>query len=249
MLQAIIDTATRLTRADDGNIVREDAGSFGLAVFTAGVPVSFREIIGARRFGPERESAMGRALMELQPVQIVDVLADPEYTLLDAQREAGFRTILAIPLMNEGNPIGVLSMWRTRVDPFSDAEIRLLTTFAEQAAVTMRLARVLDETREGYERESAISHVLASIARSKFELQRVLNTVTESAARLSRADSGNMALIEDGNYRIAASYGERSAGAGKGIRGVPHRARPRLACRSGDPRTAPGPDPRRAGGS
>ena len=105
-------------RADDGNIIREDAGSFGLAVFTAGVPDSFREIIGSRRFGPERGSAMGRALMELQPIQIVDVLADPEYTLLEAQREIGFRTILAIPLINEGTPIGVLSVWRTRVDPF-----------------------------------------------------------------------------------------------------------------------------------
>ena len=210
VLQAIIDTATRLSRADDGNIIREDAGLFGLAVFTAGVPESFREIIGKRRFGPERESAMGRALMDLKPVQNVDVLDDPEYTLLDAQAAIGFRTILGIPLISEGTPIGVLSVWRRRVDQFTDAEVRLLVTFAEQAAVTMRLARVLDETREGYERESAISHVLASIARSKFELQRVLNTVTESAARLSRADSGNMALIEDGNYRIAASYGERS---------------------------------------
>ena len=210
VLQAIIDTATRLSGADDGNIVREDAGSFGLAVFTAGVPDSFRQIIGSRRFGPERESAMGRALMDLQPVQIVDVLADPEYTLLDAQRAIGFRTILGIPLISEGAPIGVLSVWRTRVDQFTDAEVRLLATFAEQAAVTMRLARVLDETREGYERESAVAQVLASIARSKFELQRVLNTVTESAARLSRADSGNMALIEGGTYRIAASYGERS---------------------------------------
>jgi GAF domain-containing protein len=211
VLQAIIDTATRLTRADDGNIIREDAGSFGLAVFTAGVPASFREIIGSRKFGPERGSAMGRSLLELKPVQILDVLADPEYTLVEAQREIGFRTILAIPLLNEGVPIGVLSIWRGQVDPFSDAEIRLLTTFAEQAAVTMRLARVLDETREGYERESAVGQVLASIARSSFDLPSVLNAVTESAARLTHADSGNLAVIEGGEYRIAAAYGEKSA--------------------------------------
>ncbi len=210
VLQAVIDTAVRLSRADDGNILREDAASFGLAVFTSGVPESFREIIGALRFGPGRGSAMGRSLMELKPVQIPDVLADPEFTLIEAQQQIGFRTVLAIPLLIEGVPVGVMAVWRGRVDPFSDAEVRLLTTFAEQAAVTMRLARVLEEAREGYERESAVSQVLASIARSRFELQRVLNTVTESAARLSRADSGNMALIESGNYRIAASFGERS---------------------------------------
>lgn len=210
VLQAIIDTAARLAHADDGNILREDAGSFGLAVFTAGVPDEFRAIIGSLQFQPGRGSAMGRALMELRPIQIPDVLADPEYTLLEAQRVIGFRTLIAIPLMSEGSAVGVLSVWRQEVDPFSDEEIRLVATFAEQAAVTMRLARVLEETREGFERESAISTVLASIARSSFDLQGVLRTVTESAVRLSRADSGNLVRTEAGEYRIAASYGERS---------------------------------------
>jgi GAF domain-containing protein len=211
VLQAIIDTATRLTRADDGNILREDAGSFGMAVFTAGVPDAFREIISSLEFRAERGSAMGRALMELGPVQIPDVLADPEYTLQRAQKIIGMRTLLAIPLMSEGVPVGVLSVWRQKVDPFSDEEVSLMATFAEQAAVTMRLARLLSETQEALDRESAVGGVLASIARSSFDLPSVLNAVTESAARLTHADSGNLAVIDGGEYRIAAAYGEKSA--------------------------------------
>ncbi len=210
VLQSIIDSTVRLIGADEGNIVKEEDGAFQQAVFTAGVPPSFREIIGGRSFKAERGSVMGRSLMELGPVQIVDVLADAEYELQEAQKEAGFRSIIGIPLMTEGAPVGVMSVWRTRVEAFTEAEIRLLVTFAEQAAVALRLARVLEETHEALERETAIAHVLASIARSSFDLQRVLDTVTESAARLTHANSGNLALVQEGEYRIAAGYGERS---------------------------------------
>ncbi|HEV7200848.1 MAG TPA: GAF domain-containing protein, partial [Candidatus Limnocylindria bacterium] len=134
-----------------------------------------------------------------------------EYTLQRAQKIVGMRTLLAIPLMSEGVPVGVLSVWRQKVDPFSDEEVRLMATFAEQAAVTMRLARLLSETQEALDRESAVGGVLASIARSSFDLPSVLNAVTESAARLTHADSGNLAVIDGGEYRIAAAYGEKSA--------------------------------------
>lgn len=144
VLQTVIDSATRLTRADDGNIVREEGGVFRVAAFTAGVPASFQEIISRRQFKPERGSVMGRALMEQRPVQIVDVLADPEYTLLEAQRESGFRTLLGIPLMSEGTPIGVLAVWRTRVEPFSDVEVGLLSTFADQAALAISNVRLFE---------------------------------------------------------------------------------------------------------
>jgi class 3 adenylate cyclase/GAF domain-containing protein len=128
----------------------------------------------------------------------------------DVQALVGFRTILGVPLVSEGEPIGVLSVWRTEVQPFSDAEVRLVTTFAEQAAVAVRFARLLADTQVALERETAVAEVLASIARSRFDLQKVLDTMTESAARLSRADAGSLALIENGEYRVAAGFGERS---------------------------------------
>ncbi len=144
VLQTVIDNATRLTRADGGDIVREEGGVFKVAAYAAGVPESFREIINQHAFKPERGSALGRALLEQRPVQIVDVLADPEYTLLEAQRESGHRTLLGIPLMSEGVPIGVLAVYRTRVEPFSDAEISLLSTFADQAALAISNVRLFE---------------------------------------------------------------------------------------------------------
>jgi GAF domain-containing protein len=145
VLQTVIDSATRLSNADDGNIVRGEAGAFGLsATFTDGIPESFREFISNRRFQAERGSAMGRALMEMGPIQIVDALTDPEYTLLEAQRITGFRTILGIPLIHDDAAIGVLSVWRYDVRAFSEPEINLLSTFADQAAIAISNVRLFE---------------------------------------------------------------------------------------------------------
>ena len=137
VLQTVIDSATRLSHADEGNIQREEHGRFRLAAWTAGVPESFRAIIGGQVFEPGRGSLTGRALMELQPVQIVDVPADREYNLPEAQRASGMRTALGVPLLRDGSPIGVLIVWRLEVQPFADQEIALLTTFADQAALAI----------------------------------------------------------------------------------------------------------------
>lgn len=204
-LQAVVDNAVRLARAQDGNIVRKDQGGFHLAAITSGVPKALREILESRDFTLDRGSAMGRALDEHGPVHIVDVLADPEYTLLDAQRVAGYRTILGIPLMSEGSPVGVMSVWRTTVEPFSEAEVRILTTFADQAAVAIRLARQLAETNESLQRESAVGQVLESLASSTVDLDHLFQSVIERATLLSHADEGNLLRGEEGGrYRVAA---------------------------------------------
>lgn len=87
---------------------------------------------------------MGRALLERGPVQILDVLADPEYTLTDVQRIVGFRTILGVPLLRDGEPIGVLSIWRKHVEAFTTSEITLLTTFADQAVLAIENVRLFE---------------------------------------------------------------------------------------------------------
>jgi len=93
---------------------------------------------------PDRGSAMGRAMLERAPIQIVDVLADPEYQLADAQRLAGFRTILGVPMFRDAEPIGVLSVWRRHVQAFSASEISLLTTFADQAVLAIENVRLFE---------------------------------------------------------------------------------------------------------
>jgi len=144
VLQTVIDSATRLSHADEGNIVREEKGSYRMAAYTAGVPATFRQIIDQLDFKPERGTITGRVLMERGPVQIVDILADAEYANPEAQQASGFRTVLAVPILREGTPIGVLIVWRLEVRPFSAAEIGLMQTFADQAAIAIANVRLFE---------------------------------------------------------------------------------------------------------
>jgi len=173
VLQTVLDSAVRLTHADQGNILREVGGYFRARAFSSDVPEEFREIISGIAFQPERRSAMGRALLERGPVQILDVLADPEYGLHDAQRVIGFRTLLAAPLLRDGEPIGVLSVWRRQVQAFTAPEINLLTTFADQAVLAIENVRLFE-----------------TIDRQRTELARY----APQAAQLLSSDEGEQLL-------------------------------------------------------
>jgi class 3 adenylate cyclase/putative methionine-R-sulfoxide reductase with GAF domain len=144
VLQAVLDNAVRLSHADQGNITREMGGQFRARVFSADVPLAFRELMSGYVPVPGRSSAMGRAMLERAPIQIADVLADPEYELAEAQRIAGFRTILGVPMFRDGEPIGVLSVWRRRVQEFSPSEISVLKTFADQAVLAIENVRLFE---------------------------------------------------------------------------------------------------------
>jgi class 3 adenylate cyclase/putative methionine-R-sulfoxide reductase with GAF domain len=144
VLQTVLDNAVRLSHADQGNITREIGGEFRARVFSADVPADFRELMTGYVPVPGRGSAMGRALLERAPIQIVDVVADPEYELKEAQRLSGFRTLLGIPMFRDGEPIGVLSVWRRHVEEFSPSEITLLKTFADQAVLAIENVRLFE---------------------------------------------------------------------------------------------------------
>jgi class 3 adenylate cyclase len=150
---ALITRAMQLCRADHGDINRFDPQTheyLEAAHFGAG-SAEYRAIIRGRPSRPGRDTLVGRTLLEACPVQIDDVLADPEYKFVESQRAGGYRSILGVPLMREGFPIGVISVWRREVRPFSAREIRILTTFAEQAVVAIenvRLVRALQRQSE-----------------------------------------------------------------------------------------------------
>lgn len=167
VLQTVLDSAVRLTHADQGNILRETGGRFRASAFSSDVPAEFRELISRRQIGPERGSAMGRALLERGPIQILDAQADPEYTLTDAQRIVGYRTILGVPLLRDGEPVGVLSVWRRHVEAFTAPEITLLTTFADQAVLAIenvRLFETIDRQRTELARYAPqVAELLSSV--------------------------------------------------------------------------------------
>ena len=157
------------------------------------------------RSRPNAALAFGRALLEGRAVHIPDVKADPEYTLVEGQRLGDYRTVLAVPMLREGVPIGVLSLTRSEVRPFTDKQIELASTFADQAAIAIENVRLF-ESVEARTRELAASledlrttqdrlvqtQKLASLgqltAGIAHEIKNPLNFVNNFSGGLQRAD-------------------------------------------------------------
>jgi len=147
VLQTLVESAARLCNADAATVTRQKDGRF-IRAESYGYSPEFIEHLRALPVEPGRGSAMGRALLEGKTVQIADVLADPDYTLTEAQKLGGYRTMLGVPMLREGLPIGVLTLTRLQVRPFTDREIALVSTFADQAAIAIENVRLFDEIQE-----------------------------------------------------------------------------------------------------
>jgi GAF domain-containing protein len=146
VLDALIETATRMSDADQGAITREIDGSFFRAA-SYGYSSALSDFICNTPVQMDRGSIAGRALVERRVVQILDIKADPEYNFSPALESGDFRTALGVPMLREGVPIGVLSLTRRDVRPFSDKQIELASTFADQAAIAIENVRLFDEVQ------------------------------------------------------------------------------------------------------
>jgi two-component system NtrC family sensor kinase len=216
-LQAVLDTLTlsaaRLCNADMATITRRGEGGYFYHATNYNFPPDWVEFTRKFPLKPERGSVVGRTLLENRAVQVKDVLDDPEYTYFEPQRKAGYRTFLAVPLLRDGQPVGVFSLCRRTVAPFSKSQIELLSSFADQAVIAIENVRLFDEVKartddlgESLRQQTATADVLKTISRSTFDLQTVLQTLVESAAGLCEADIANIWRPEGAAFRLAASF-------------------------------------------
>jgi two-component system NtrC family sensor kinase len=155
VLDALLQSAARLCEADQGTITQRKGDTFYRSV-SYGFPPAFADYVKDQPVEPGRNTGTGRALLEGKVIHIPDVEADPEYTWREAQRLGGFRTMLGVPMLREGVPVGVLTLTRTEVRPFTDKQIELVATFADQAAIAIENVRLF-ESVEARTRELAAS--------------------------------------------------------------------------------------------
>ncbi|RWP74423.1 GAF domain-containing protein [Mesorhizobium sp.] len=215
VLDTLVESAVRLCRADKGCLERIIDGRFEYAAIT-GFPPGFREYGETHQTEPGRGSAVGRAAEELRVIQIEDVTVDPEYTHSAIAAVGGMSTVLAVPLLREGELLGTFAMIRTEVRPFNEREIELVKTFADQAVIAIQNVRLFDEVQartadvsEALRQQTATADVLKVISRAAFDLPTVLNALVESAAKLCGASYGGIFLRYGNMLRGRATISER----------------------------------------
>jgi signal transduction histidine kinase/putative methionine-R-sulfoxide reductase with GAF domain len=189
VLNTLVESAARLCEADMAAI-RRPKGSAFLHVASHGSPTEYDEYMQSRPIEPDRGTVSGRVLLEGKPVHIPDVQTDPEYTMVDISRRTGYHTILGLPLLREGNPIGVVILGRTAIRPFTEKQIELATTFADQAVIAIENVRLFDEIQDkSRQLEEASQHKSQFLANMSHELRTPLNAIL-----------GYTELMADGAY-------------------------------------------------
>src|SRR5262249_10840174 len=214
VLNTLLEAAARLCEADNGTIAlpKEKDVYQHVASYRQSAALDAELTRTALKVG--KGSLIGRTALNRATVHILDVQKDPDYDLHAALKIGDYHTMLGVPLVREGNLVGVLGLARQTVRPFTEKQIELVTTFADQAVIAIENARLFEEVQkrteqltESLQQQTATADVLKVISRSAFDLRTVLQTLVESAARFCNADKATVIRERNGAFYSAESYG------------------------------------------
>jgi two-component system, NtrC family, sensor kinase len=213
VLNTLVESAARLCEADVVSIGRPK-GETCYFEASYGFSREYAEFVASHPAGINRGTVSGRVLLERKIVHVLDVLADPEYSY-ETQKVGGFRTLLGVPLLREGSPIGVIALGRNSVRAFTDKQIELVTTFADQAVIAIENVRLLDELRArtdqlvGSVKELQALGEVSKAVNSTLDIETVLSTIVAKAVQLSGTEAGAIYVFDNAQreFYLRATYG------------------------------------------
>ena len=212
VFDAILEHATRICEARFGNLFLYDQaqGSFR-TVAMHNAPPAYAKVRMQGPIRPPPDTALARLTRTRQVIQIADLRAEPGYIRRDPMfvagvELAGIRTLLAVPMLREGELVGSINIYRQEVRPFTQEQIGLLKNFAAQAVIAIENARLLSELRESLQQQTATADVLRTISSTPGKLEPVFKTILENATRICEARLGNLLLFDGKNMRVVAMH-------------------------------------------
>jgi len=210
VLDALLRSAGSLCEADMGAVVRPQDERFIFAA-SFGLPQAHVDLVKDMPFSASRGTLAGRMMIERRPVHIPDVLADPEFSLSEAQKAAGYRSMLGVPLLRDGIFMGIILLMRSHVRPFTDKQIDLAQTFADQAVIAIENVRLFEaeqertrELTESLQQQTATSEILTVISSSLADTQPVFEAIVQTGAKLFPNATITVALCDRDQVKAAA---------------------------------------------
>ncbi len=208
VFEAIAERAMTLCNANIGAVARFDGRLVHMAAFHGASTEATRAMRSAFPMKPGRGSILARAILEQAPVQIPDVLDDPDYALKNEARGAGYRANFAVPMLREGQVVGSIGVCREAPGAFRDEQLALLQTFADQAVIAIENVRLFNETKEALEQQTATAEVLQAISSSVEDTAPVFEKILDSCERLFGTEHlGIVVVRDDGLVHPAAIRG------------------------------------------